>query len=373
MKKSILLLVCLTGVLVASATVHTVSNTPSTLAQYNNIQAAIDAASDGDTVYVYGSPNTYGAFTIMDKKIAVIGPGWSPQKDLALTAIVNGCTIRNSAAGGTPNGSELQGLVFVGTATLSASGSGNTDVNNLRIIRCQFNSGVNFDLPSQDILFEGCIFYSTLNFNSTFTYQNFLLQNNIFFFSVCCLGFHVNGLTNAANVRFDHNLFFSSNNSNGNTVSVFVTNCRFLNFSNNIFNQANVGLNVSLSTFNNNITNNLGLNAANSASNGTPWAVNGNVDGGGNITNQNPQMANQTSINAGDGSGLQDFSVAAGPANNAGSDGKDMGLLFDASGSLNWANSRNARLPRIFSMNITTPTVPQGGNLSVTVDARKSN
>src|SRR5688572_11382570 len=97
------------------ATVRTVSNTPSTLAQFSTIQAAIDASSDGDTVYVYGSPNTYTSFTILDKKIAVIGPGWSPDKDLALTANVSGCIIRNSAAGGTPDGSELQGLHFVNT------------------------------------------------------------------------------------------------------------------------------------------------------------------------------------------------------------------------------------------------------------------
>jgi hypothetical protein len=373
MKKIMLLLMCLSVAFVVTATVRTVSNTPSTLAQFNTIQAAIDASSDGDTVYVYGSPNTYSAFTIMDKKIAVIGPGWSPDKNLGLTAMVNGCTIRNSAAGGSPDGSELQGLVFLTTATLSASGSGNTDVNNLRIIRCQFNSAVSFDLPSQGILIEGCSFYNTLNFSNTFTYQNFLFQNNLFFLSVCCLSFHINGLTNSVNVRFDHNLFYSSNNSNGNVASVFVTNCRFLTFTNNIFNQANVGIQVSFSTFNNNITNNLGLNAANAASNGTPWAVNGNIDGGGNVANQNPQMTDQVSVNTGDGSPLLNFTIAAGPANNSGSDGKDMGLLFDTSGSLNWSNSRNSRLPRIFSMNITTPTIPQGGNLSVTVDARKSN
>src|SRR5687767_5935438 len=109
MKKFMLLLMCTSVISIVSATVRTVSNTPSTLAQFNTIQAAIDASSDGDTVYVYGSPNVYSAFNIVDKKIAVIGPGWSPDKNLGLTAIVSGCTIRNSAAGGSPDGSELQG------------------------------------------------------------------------------------------------------------------------------------------------------------------------------------------------------------------------------------------------------------------------
>ncbi|MFZ6014602.1 MAG: hypothetical protein ACOYXT_29955 [Bacteroidota bacterium] len=356
------------------ATVRTVSNNPSTLAQFNTIQAAIDVSNDGDTVYVYGSPNTYDSFTILDKKIAVIGPGWSPDKNLPLTANVNGCFIRNSPAGGSPDGSELQGLVFTGQATLSHSAvGGDIGTTDLRIIRCQFNNTVNFTLFSNDILFEGCVFYNVVNFNTGATYQNFLFQNNLFFFSVCCLSFQVNGLTNCVNVRFDHNLFYSSNNSTGNTVAIFVTNCRFLTFTNNIFNQANAGINVSFSTFTNNITNNISLNVANATSNATPWAVNSNVDGGGNVSNQNPQMADQASVTSGSSSPLLNFTIAAGPANNTGTDGKDMGLLFDAVGSLNWSNSRNSRLPRIFSMNITTPTVPQGGSLSVTVDARKSN
>lgn len=358
----------------ALATVRTVSSNPSTLGQFATIQAAIDASADGDSVYVYGSPNTYAGFTIMDKKITVIGPGWSPDKNLPLLATVDGASIRNSPAGGSPDGSELQGLVFTNVVYACRNlVGGDLATNNVRFIRCQFSSSIGWDLGSTGFLIEGCIFYNVLNFSSSSTYQNFLFQNNLFFFSACCLGYQINGLTNSVNIRFDHNLFYSSNNSGGGTISLFTTNCRFLTFSNNIFNQVNAGLNLSFSTFNNNITNNVTLNVSNAASNATPWAVNSNVDGGGNVSNQSPAMADQTSINGNNSSPLQNFTIASGPANNSGSDGKDMGLLFDGTGSLNWTNSRNSRLPRIFSMNITTPTVTPGGNLSVTVDARKSN
>jgi hypothetical protein len=358
----------------AFATVRTVSNTPATLGQFSSIQAAIDASADSDTVYVYGSPNTYAGFTIQDKKITVIGPGWAPDKNLPLLATVDGAAIRNSPAGGSPDGSEVQGLIFSNTIRLSPNiVSGDIGVNNLRIIRCQFNGGVNYDLAASGHLFEGNIFYNTLNFSGSFTYQNFLFQNNMFFFSTCCISNMIVSLTNVVNVRFDHNLFYSSNNGGGGTVSVFGGSNRFLTLTNNIFNQANVGINVSFSTFNNNITNNITLNVANATSNATPWAVNSNVDGGGNVANQNPLMSDQTAINGNNGSALLNFTIASGPANSTGSDGKDMGLLFDTTGSLNWTNSRNSRLPRIFSMNITTPTVTPGGNLSVTVDARKSN
>src|SRR5690242_17822826 len=102
MKKIILLTITLCATICASATVRTVSSNPSTLGQFSTIQAAIDVSNSGDTVYVYGSPNTYAGFTIMDKVITVLGPGWSPDKNLPLTAIVDGATIRNSPAGGSP-------------------------------------------------------------------------------------------------------------------------------------------------------------------------------------------------------------------------------------------------------------------------------
>jgi hypothetical protein len=353
---------------------YTVSNVPATLAQFNSIQAACDAAVSGDTIYVYGSPNIYASFTVLDKKLTIIGPGWSPVKNLPYTAQVAGCNIRDSAGPGAPDGTELQGLVFTQNVNLGqAAVGGDTGTDNLRVIRCQFNNTLGFSYSASGILFESNIFYSTMSFAGSETYQNILFQNNLFFFSTCCLGSHISGLTNTVNVRFDHNLFYSTNNNGGNNVFIFGSNCNAITLTNNIFNQANAGSNLSFSTFANNITNNAGLNASNATANATPWLVNSNVDGGGNISNQNPQMVDMTSINAGNGSPLLNYTISAGPANNSGSDGKDLGLLFDSTGSLNWDNGRNSRVPRIFSMNITTPTIPVGGNLSVTVEARKSN
>jgi len=364
----------LCAALVATATVRTVSSNPATLGQFNTIQAAIDASNSGDTVYVYGSPNNYPSFTIADKVITVIGPGWAPDKNLPLLAVVEGASIRNSPAGGSPDGSELHGLLFTTTVIVSRNAvGGDFGTNNIRLVRCQFNGVVQWDLSSSGFLIEGCIFLNSINFSGSSTYQNFLFQNNMFFLSVCCVSSQVNSLVNSVNVRFDHNLFSSSNNSGGATASGFGGNSRFLTFTNNVFNQVNVGGNVSFSSFNNNITNNITLNSLNAAENGTPWAVNSNVDSGGNVANQSPLLSAQTSVNGGNANPLLDFTIASGPANNSGSDGKDMGLLFDVSGSLNWTNSRNGRVPRIFSMNITTPSVAPGGTLSVTVDARKSN
>ena len=144
MKKLFFLFMTLAASTSTFATVRTVSSNPSTIGQFSTIQAAIDASTDSDTVYVYGSPNNYATFTIQDKKITVIGPGWAPDKNLPLQAIVDGATIRNSPAGGSPDGSELQGLVFSQVVYVSRNAvGGDFGVNNIRLIRCQL--GVQFN------------------------------------------------------------------------------------------------------------------------------------------------------------------------------------------------------------------------------------
>src|SRR5688572_15959591 len=75
-------------------TVRTVSNNPTNLAQYNTIQAAVNASSSGDTILVHGSPVRYAGFTITDKRLTIIGPGWAPMQNFsAFKATVDDITI----------------------------------------------------------------------------------------------------------------------------------------------------------------------------------------------------------------------------------------------------------------------------------------
>lgn len=342
----------------AFATVRTVGNTPATIAQFNSIQAALDVSSTGDSVYVHGSPNTYAAFTITGKKITLIGPGFSPDKQLGFAAIVAGFTITGAASAET----EIQGMTVTGAITISS-----VKPDNLRFIRNNFVN-LTISITQGSTTYSGYLFESNLfensqvNASTTSTYQNFIFQNNYFYETGCCIGGNVTGFTNTVNVLFDHNLFFGPASG---SRDVFSNNCRFLTISNNIFVRRNAATNNSNSVFNNNIT----FNAVNN----TPWLSNGNVNSGGNVENQDPQMAAQATVNAGTSNALADFTIAAGPANNTATDGKDMGLLYDVTGSLNFANGRNSRLPRIFSMNVITPTVPAGGMVTINVDARVSN
>jgi hypothetical protein len=358
--KKVLLLFAVVFSVSAFATIRTVSNNPSTIAHFNTIQAAIDAASSGDTIYVHGSPNTYTGFNIASKRLVIIGPGYRPEKNLAHTVQVN---TQVTISGIGASGSELQGLIFTQPVSVTTLG-----VSNIRVVRNRFFSTLFYLTPNTAGTITGYLFESNWFDNSVvissnaYTIENFLFQNNIFYESGCCISASISGFTNSVNVLIDHNLFYGRSTGTG---DVFASNTRFLTISNNIFVRRNITANLSSSIFNNNIT----FNSANDA----PWTVNSNVNGGGNIADQDPQMADQESVNNAINNPQLNFTIAAGPANNTATDGKDIGLLFDATGSLNWTNSRISRLPFIYSMSITTPTVVPGGGVSVTVESRRSN
>ncbi len=287
-----------------------------------------------------------------------MGPGWSPNKNLPFSAVVPGFTITGATCANT----EIQGMVFTSTISINVS-----HPDNLRFIRNQFfNLSISINEASvtySGYLFEGNLFDNgQVGGTTNTTYQNFLFQNNYFFENGTVFGGNISGFQNSVNVLFNHNLWFGPGSG---SRDCFAGNSRFMTITNNIFVRRDAASQNSFSTFNNNIT----FNAVNN----TPWASNSNVDAGGNVTNQDPQMVAQAAVNAGTNNALNDFTIAAGPANNSGSDGKDIGLLFDAVGSLNWTTSRGSRLPFIFSMNIVNPTIPVGGTLNVQVEARKNN
>jgi hypothetical protein len=338
------------------ATVRTVSNNPNTVAQYSTIQAAVDASASGDTIYVQGSSTAYAAFTITDKRLTVIGPGLSPVRGFQpLKAIVPSITFQGAGS----DFSEIQGLVITAQVV-----SGFNHPNNLHFFRNQFSGQVIISYGTGT--YTGYVFQDnwfdngSIVGNSNNSYSNCIFQNNIFYNASSVNG-NVSSLVNCNNVVFDHNLWYGP--SSGSSVC-FAGACSLLMLTNNIFVHRNASSNCFNTTFNNNITFNTDVTA--------PWSLNGNLNGGGNVANQDPQMVDQASVNNGTNDPLLNFTIAAGPANNTSTDGKDMGLLFDA-GLLNWTSSRMSRLPYIYSMSITNPVIAAGGTLSVQVEARKSN
>ena len=338
------------------AAVRTVNNSPGSAAQFTTIQAAVNASANGDTVYVQGSAVQYAGFTITDKRLVVIGPGWSPvQNFMPYPATVYELTINGSGSSNT----EIQGLYFVIGVTITSP----SHPNNLKFLRNRFTT---ITMGTGSVTYSGYVFegnwFNNAGFNvgQSSSYSNFIVRNNVFYCDNANTS--VSGFANSISVLFDHNLFYGPSNG---ATNIFGANCRGLLLTNNIFVRRNPAANITNSVFNNNITFNAGVN--------DPWDIAYGNSGSGNIANQDPQMASQTAVNSGTNNPLLDFTIAAGPANNSGTDGKDMGLLFDPIGSLNWTNSRMSRLPFIYSMNISNPSIPAGGTLNVQVEARKSN
>ena len=354
--KKIFLILSLVVCVNAFATVRTVNNNPNSLAQYNTIQAAVDAAVNGDTIYIHGSNTSYGSVTVSNKRLTFIGPGWSPLRNIdPLTASISQMTFQSAGC----DNSEIQGLVFTAVVTL-----GFNHPNNIRFYRNQFiNTQVAFSYGTTDysgFVFQGNWFdKSQIIGNQNNTYTNCTFQNNIFYYNTST---NIYGLTNCNGVLLDHNLFYGPSSG---AVAVFGGDCRSLLITNNIFVGRNAAANCTSSTFNNNITYNCGVD--------TPWiATHGNI-GANNVAGQNPQMIGQTAVNTGTDDPLLDFTIAAGPANNSGTDGKDMGLMYDPTGILNWSNSRMSRIPFIYNMVISNSTIAPGGTLNVQVEARKNN
>ena len=177
------------------------------------------------------------------------------------------------------SGTEIQGLVLSSTVNMNTN-----HPDNLRFIRNHFTTSVSIVVQQGSVTYSGYLFEGNLFDNAQIsataasTYQNFLFQNNYFFENGCCVGGNANNFFNSINVLFNHNLWFGPASG---TRDAFAANCRFLSITNNIFVRRNAANQNSSSTFNNNITFNAGNN--------TPWASNGNVDGGGNVSTWIPK------------------------------------------------------------------------------------
>ena len=340
------------------AVTRSVSNVPSTTITFSTVQSAVNASSSGDTILVNGSPNTYPPFTISNKRLLIVGPGWSPDKSPAHVARIFGLAITGTASKGT----EIQGLVINSTITINGS-----KPDSIRFVRNKFEAIVMYlnegGTVYKDYLFEGN-WFSNCNpgiaaTNSTI-YTNFLFRNNIFYLNSG--SYSVTDLDNVlSTIVFDHNLWYGPG---GGTVNCFAGVANVM-FTNNILIRRNA--NCSSSTFSNNLTFLTSMDS--------PWLINGNSGAlSGNIAGTNPQMVSQTLVDAGSNNALLDFTIQSGsPAKNVASDGKDIGLVYDTVGSLNWANSRNSRFPRIYNMSITNPNISSGGTINVIIEGRSSN
>lgn len=349
------------------ATVRTVSNQTPNPGQYTTIQAAINASSAGDTVYVHGSPLYYGGFTI-DRQLTIIGTGFEPKSTNPISAysIINGSV----SIGGTASGSKVNAFYFSGSTIYVQA-----NIHDLNISRCRFdgatgsNSSIEFGsnnynmIIAENVFFEGGVGYSHSIYNSIGTPYNFLFTNNVF---RTIGGKAIYVWPVIQNVIFSNNLFYG----NG-TTSIADGYAQGITFLNNIFNKVAFA-GVSSCTFSNNLTNLCNGN--------TPWINNGTdlgvpALGTQNIAATSPNFIYQTNIDAGSYWSSTNFSTyyavnPGSPTLSSMAGDPDMGP-YGGSGSYDLRKASASTLPYVYSLSIGNPTIQSGTNLNINVIGKK--
>lgn len=350
------------------ATVRTVLNVPAGLAQFNDIQSAVDASASGDTIYIHGSLTTYNSFSVTNKKLIYIGPGYATQKTQALSAKIFHATIENySNLPGSSSGTEFHGLQVTGTLTFGGQFTNGVAVNQVLINRCLFTgsaSGINMtrgNTTYANYIFQNNFFHAAFfNANASGTvYANILLRNNVVLHQGTSNTF-MPAFNNSTGLHLDHNLFYGT----GTLFGTSSNNPNFATITNNIFiNVAGIG-NTQNSLYQNNLTF--------STNHSAPWTMGSNYDGGGNM-NANPAMVNQVALTANTLDVLLDFNPGPGsPCLNAGTDGLNLGVIYQTNSPDDWAQSRNGVLPYLVSLNIPNATnLIQGSMTPVQINAVK--
>jgi hypothetical protein len=356
MKKAFLLPILMFGLgMQSDAAIINVSNAATSPINpphtYNNLQTAIDAASDGDSLYIHGTNIDYGATTINNKTLILIGAGYGNnlQSNFQQKTYIQSITF--SGFSGVKN-VVLVGLFIQGAIATTGTGA---PVNNLVIDRCALTTitSESNNLTIRQSLLEATD--GTSIFRPIVT-GNSLIQNSVL--SGIISGGSVNSSLWENNIFKKAEYYYQRGHiETYNGTAIFI---------NNIFNQG-YNINVNNCTFNNNIF--MAITPLSAGNGGT-----------GNIY-ANPQFQNNGYLNSYSSIGKEnyctvvDYHLAAGsPGIGAGVGGTDIGIYggtnaLPATAALNGVPA----MPRITEMNLQNVSVSPTGSLNVQIKAVKEN
>lgn len=337
--------------------------------QHTSVQAAIDAANNGDTILVVGSKNGYGGVNI-NKRLTILGPGYNPQStnnNIATITFVlnNGCS-----------GTVISGFVC------SIGNNFTEDISNISIFRNKIFSGFYINSIGDSANQKKA---SDINIYHNIFFCSITICGNNFFLDVC------------SNITISNNIFSTGSRiENSNQTSISVKNNLFISYydqdfpfnkminteiNNNIFaGYWNLFKGTTIDEINNytkncSFNNNLTYNCL--PNNNLPYGSN---VGSGNIINQDPLFMNET-YKGGEYNTNNVFSnnymiQNSSPCKNAGTDGTDIG---PSGGSYPFTTTfpltGMPAIPIITQMQFNgASSVAVGNNsLNVTVKGKKQN
>jgi hypothetical protein len=357
------------------ATIRTVSNNVNSPGQYTDLQAAITAAANNDTIYIHRSDVDYGNITI-NKTLTLIGEGALPNKQVQLTPSSSvqiqsiNLTFAAFPATTTASGSKFYGLNVqsVTIGHISSTGQYNTvAISNLTFNRNRIGYLYLNAIHSNILFFQNSV-YGVYQTSGGGAFVNSVISNNIItrFEAVTTLG---------SNTVISNNIFQNYFSARGAVVS------------NNIFyNSASSGA-INISTYSCTISNNLfyaftpviGTNI-----------ISGTNTGTGNLFNVDPQFTTAAlcsdvynyTYTAPTAGPFADFHLlSSSPGVNYGTDGTNIGLY---GGNYPWIDGSTtdsrfryypmtSQVPQMIQMNITNPTLPVNGTLNVNFNAKTQN
>lgn len=334
----------------ANATIIVANNNTTSPGQYATLQAAIDAATDGDTIHIEPSNvvydfNNFNGNIILNKSLTLIGIGHKPNKDIPYASTLSQILLSGTACS--------VGTTFIGLKMGSIRMACGQPVYNLHISHCEI-TGLGGSYESNCFSTTG--YFNALiehTITNDFSLNSTSVGDNIFFNNVVFYGYQYHFGGNHSNVIVKNSLFLFHSSGGLSSVQGSATT-----FENNIFyktgpnNTNNPGLTNCV--FNNNIL----------YQTQTDNPIYGSNSGSNNIVSQDPLFVNYTNGTA--YSSAYNFRLQdASPGNNAGTDGQDIGLY---GGNNTWSETgEHPNLPVVRVMNIDNSIVPSQGNINVHV------
>lgn len=330
-------------------TTYTVDNNPSAGANFTSVQAAINAATAGDSIYIHPSATTYGDITI-SKTIHLRGLGHRPEFNAGEFPTLGNISFNGIL--GAPN-SSISGLFITGNIQISnVQNYSGLSVSNNRLHRI---SGSNTLNQSNDWLIAGNVFItSSFALIDKANSSNWMIINNFIQNNGTSVSWNTFTDLDASDI-FRNNIIVS--HQNGEAITVFV-DCQNLTVENSIF--ITVGTATGITGTSSSITYN---NCLSFSSIGQTLSA---LNGSDNLNNQDPQFVNGGTTPT--FSYSKDFHLADGsPGADHGLDGEDIGIYGNSYPFSMEGYPED--LPYPTSLVIENSVISNGGTLNVLFEA----
>jgi hypothetical protein len=306
------------SVSVVNAKIWRVNNRIGINADFSSITTALTTASENDTIYLEGSPVSYGTITLA-KPVTIIGTGYFLTENPQTQAFLNNSKVGDVTFNLGSEGSLIMGLE-TGSITLLAG--------NIIIKKCYLNSAsININNNSSSfgniLITQSYIGSSIASNNGPFNINNIIISNNYIYYGLSFYGTYT--------ALIGNNVFDNS--------GIHVFNSAI---SNNIVRSGSVDIN------NNSFSNNIGNLAQFPTGNGNQQNVDLTSVFTGSVTTEGKWQLN-------DGS----------PAKNAGNDGNDCGMF---GGATPYVLSGMPDIPAIYNIIMPTTGFSNDG-INVTIKA----